>query len=231
MNPADVRAGTRSAWMLIGRLGLQEGLSTYEPLPVHEGFRDAALDPDARYERVYLTGLENSHYNFIMADYSYFQFSCRARNEYRFAYLPNPFLSPTSAGQLNELREYVDEGVISLDDYLHRISEMRAGQHPPMLRYENSPSQYRKHLHPQSHFHIGHHSDNRWPLERELTVTAFVTLIMKHFYSSYWNDDRHIDSLSGTNELEDLLAAEKAGCRLVPVEHFTNDERAQFFQS
>lgn len=231
MTPADVRSGVRSAWAFLQRIELDEALSSFVPLGVNERFRDTALDPDKRYEEVYLTGLENSHYNFVLRDYSYFQFSCDVRDEYRFAYLPNPFLSPTAAGELGDLQDYVREGAMTLDEYLHRISELRGGQYPPPIRYENSPRQYKEYVHPQSHLHIGHHGENRWPLNRELTVTAFTTMIAKHFYGRAWGADKHIDQLSGLNSLEATFAAEKALCRLVSVARFSADQRAQFFFS
>lgn len=231
MTPADVRSGVRSAWAFIQRVELDEALSSFVPLGVDEQFRDIALDPDRRYEEVYLTGLAQSHYNFVLRDYSYFQFSCDVRDEYRFAFLPNPFLSTTAAGELGDLQDYVREGAMTLDEYLHRISELRAGQYPPPIRYENSPRHYKKYIHPQSHFHIGHHGENRWPLDRELTVTAFTTMIVKYFYGRAWGDAKHVDAQSGLNALETTLATEKARCQLVSVARFSADERAQFFHS
>lgn len=231
MTPADVRSGVRSAWAFLRLIELDEALSSFEPLRVNERFRDAALDPNRRYEEVYLIGLEESHYNFILQDFSYFQFSCVVRDEYRFAFLPNPFLSLGAASELANLQDYVREGAITLDEYLHRINELRAGQYPPPIRYENSPRQYRKYVHPQSHLHIGHHGDNRWPLNRQLTVTAFTTLIAKHFYGRAWGSNKHIDPLSGQNSLEMTLANEKANCQPVSAAQFSQDEFAQFFFS
>lgn len=231
MTPADVRSGVRSAWAFVERLELGQSLSSFAPLGVNESFRDLTLDPDRRYEEVYLAGLEASHYNFILNDYSYFQFSCDVRDEFRFAYIPNPFLSPNAAGELSGLQEYLREGALTVDEYLQRISDLRAGQAPPPIRYENSPKQYKKFIHPQSHFHLGHHGENRWPVERELTVSAFTTLIIKHFYGSYWNASAHKDALTGKNKLEDVLTAEKAACAPVSVARFSDEERAQFFHS
>ena len=229
MNRADVRAGVRSSWAFVERLGIAQTVSAFEPLGVNEQFRDAALDVSKRYEEVYLVGLGQSHYSFILEDYGYFQFSCSVEDEVRYAYFPNPFLSVESGADLSELREFVDEGIMSLEDYLHRVGEMRSGQYSTPVRYENSPSQYVSLSHPTSHFHFGHHAENRWPLARILSPMAFTTLIAKQFYGSAWTDRRHRDRVTGANDLERVLTNEKAACEQLGHPHFSADERAQFF--
>lgn len=229
MNRASVRAGVRRAWAFVERLRLAQNVSAFEPLGVNEVFRDFALDPSRRYEEVYLAGLGQAHYNFILEDFGYFQFSCMADDEVRYAYFPNPFVSTDSGHALAEMREYVDEGILSIEEYLQHIGEMRGGQYQTPIRYENSVSQYVELTHPTSHFHFGHHADNRWPVSRTLSPTAFTAIVAKQFYPHAWSDPRHRDRVTGANDLERVLSAEKAACALIARDGFTDAERAQFY--
>ncbi|MGH1558005.1 hypothetical protein ACRAWD_09940 [Caulobacter segnis] len=74
-----------------------------------EDFRHAAMSDETLYEDLYLLGLRTSHYNFLLSDFSYFQFSVNGDGESRFAYYPNPFIgaSQSAMQELAEMREYV----------------------------------------------------------------------------------------------------------------------------
>lgn len=122
-----------------------------------------------------MAGLSLSHYNILLTDYSYFQFSWDRENYVRYAYYPNPFISgkDNELESFRRLQELVESGLLQHEEYLTILSERSAMSGIPMLRYENAPDQRKKFAHPCSHFHIGFHSENRWPVRRILTPYAF----------------------------------------------------------
>ncbi|MES2289947.1 MAG: DUF2290 domain-containing protein [Pseudomonadota bacterium] len=200
-------------------------------ITVSDTFKQLALDTKSTYEDLYLEGLSGGQYNILLADYSFFQFGGTTDESLRYAYYPNPFLgaSQNAISELAELRTYVNEGVLDMDEFLHRVSEMRFTQHPPLVRYENAPSQYLELVHPCSHLHIGHHSENRWPVRRVLTPAAFTLLLLKLFYADFWQEGDAIPSGHQTLSLDDMLASAKEDCGLLPEELFSVAAERQFY--
>lgn len=227
MNKGDVISGIARAWKFAEALKLGEAFSNPAPMRPDEEFRSVALDPERHYEELYLCGLRRGQYNFILNDYSYFQFGIEQDDHVRFAYYPNPFYgaTPTAVSELVELRQYVTEGVLEYEEYLHKMSELRQGQHPPLIRYENAPNQYLELRHPCSHLHLGHHSDNRWPVQRLLTPVAFALLIFKGFYPRAWVECGKGTLEGENNKLDDALIAERQNCRVLSDEFFSPREQ------
>lgn len=200
------------------------------PLKPSEVFRAAAVDEAVRYEQLFLTGLENSDYNFTLYDFSFFQFGISKDDHVRYAYYPNPFLgdSREAISEISDLKLYIEEGLISVEEYLHRISEVRNGRHPPLVRYENAPDHYVPSKHPCSHFHLGHHDKNRWAIQRILTPSAFGLIILKHFYSDKWIEDSNIKIFGSKWSLDELLIHEKGYCRILSDDLFNETEKQLF---
>lgn len=170
-------------------------------------------------------------YNILLADYAYLQFHGYDENSLHYAYYPNPFLgaSQSAISELGDLRTFVDEGVIDMDEFLHCVSEIRYTQHPPLVRYENSADQYKEDLtHPCSHFQLGHHSDNRWPIRRILTPEAFALIIFKYFYPDSWAKGGVISGSEEKISLDDALIAAKRDCRMLPDHLFSERAARQF---
>ena len=230
MNEAEISKGIKHAWSLLSGLGIFEIFSDPWPITPHADFRKICLNSAATYEEVYLCGLKFGQYNFLLTDYSYFQFGGKDLDSLRFAYYPNPFLgaSTTAVKDLSDLREFVDEGIISFDDYLQQISELRYSQHPPLVRYEHSEEQYKKLIHPCSHVHFGHHAENRWPVRRLLSPESFSLLIAKLFYSEQWQAAPSIRVASDLLSMDDLLIQQRAACALVSGDFFSDEEGKQF---
>lgn len=230
MNEADFARSIRRVWVYAQKVSIDELFSdpsSFQPSPE---FAKLSIKEDTRYEDLYLLGLKHSQYNILLKDYSYFQFSMRSSANLRFAYYPNPFLgaSKQALSELNEQLEYVEEGIIDLDDYLHGISELRYSQHPPPVRYENAPSQYVAFRHPCSHLHFGHHPGNRWAVRRVLTPAAFGLLIMKQFYSVFWYEAGEINVSGSLLSLDQALVENRQDCRILPEDFFSPDEERQF---
>lgn len=175
MNRTDVTRGINKTWEIASKLNLNESFANAGLLPLNEEFRDLILSSKTTYSSVYVAGLSLSHYNILLTDYSYFQFSWDRENYVRYAYYPNPFISgkDNELESFRRLQELVESGLLQHEEYLTILSERSAMSGIPMLRYENAPDQRKKFAHPCSHFHIGFHSENRWPVRRILTPYAF----------------------------------------------------------
>lgn len=230
MNEKEFAKGISKAWLYAKFLGVGELYACPVSLKVSDKFVEAALSSTAIYEDVYLSGLQNSDYNILLADYAYFQFSMRPAEVVRFAYYPNPFLgaSKEAVQDLSGLKELMVEGTIDLEEYLHHISEIRNSQHPPLVRYENAPSDYKELKHPCSHMHFGHHPQNRWPVKRKLTPQAFALLIMKTFYASFWEGCEKLKINKVEYSLDELFSKARQECSPLPSNFFSAAEEAQF---
>lgn len=231
LTEAEVRHGIRRAWLYSKAVGIDQVFSDPSSLKPSDEFKEIALSTTATYEEVYLHGLEAGQYNILLADYAFLQFGGCDANSLRYAYYPNPFLgaSQTAISELSALRVFIDEGVIDMDEFLHRVSEIRYTQHPPLVRYENAADQYKDDLtHPCSHFHFGHHSENRWPVRRVLTPGAFALIIFKYFYPDYWAEGHALSTGRKKTSLDEALIAAKQDCRMLPDELFSERATQQF---
>jgi|SRR6185312_8700076 len=232
MQRSDVRSGIQRSWQAVDDLQLGETFSQPTPLEVDGEFRDIALTPTSTYSDVYLAGLNRSHYNFLLFDYSYFQFSWEKINHVRYAYYPNPFLATDEQNikDFRRKRELVENGTVTHEDYLALLRDTPIEARVPALRYENSPDQRRELRHPCSHLHIGHHGDDRWPLNKLLSPLAFTLLVVKHYYGNEWRSIGDRDSDQNGNIYDSMLIKEKAeGCVLVSANLFSDKDAASFF--
>jgi hypothetical protein len=225
MNSEDVRSGIAKSWEFLDSLELGEAFVTPTPLTVIQEFRKVALNVKSLYTDVYESGLALSHYNILLFDLAFFQFGWSGENEVRYAYYPNPFISGNKEAQvkLQNWREAQSADILSEEDVSALIASLTTSGTVPLIRYENSPSQYRSLRHPCSHMHIGLHSENRWPLARVLTPLAFSMWIVKQYYTDSWSvydDETHPIG----NRLEQDLIDEQAKCRILGEELFGPSE-------
>ncbi len=228
---ADVQTGVYRSWGLVEELGLGETFSSPVPLGVNEEFRDIALNPDSSFVDVYMAGLKLSHYNFLISDYSYFQFSWQKENYVRFAFYPNPFAAGRPEQSLvafKRQRDLLAAGLITQEEYLSIIRDAQAEIRIPLIRYENAPDQHKSLRHPCSHLHIGFHSDNRWPVNRLLTPLAFTLNVMKQYYGEIWRLIGSDDKAPAECRFEQLLIDEKQNCRIISDEFFMEIEARSF---
>lgn len=230
MNDKDFAKGINKAWLYAKFLGVGELYACPVSLKVSDKFIEVALSSTAIYEDVYLCGLQCADYNILLADYAYFQFSAHADAAMRLAYYPNPFLgaSKEAVQDLSSMKELVVEGAIDLEEYLHQVSEIRNSQHPPLVRYENAPGDYKELKHPCSHMHFGHHQQNRWPVKRVLTPQAFALLIMKTFYTPFWEGCGKLKINKSEHSLDELFSKARQDCHPLPNSLFSAAEEKQF---
>jgi hypothetical protein len=218
MNRAEVHRGITRSWSLTEALSLHSSFAAAWPLSVDVEFRDLVLSGDADYPTIYLKGLSRSHYNFLLIDYSYFQFSWFEADNVRYAYYPNPYLvsGMESVEEFKRLQELVESDMITYEEYLALLRDRPYQGRVPLIRYENAPNQYRELCHPCSHFHIGLHAENRWPLNRMLTPYAFTMLILKHYYGEDWREHGDDEGNEFLNSFDETLVLEKSNCPPIP---------------
>ena len=125
--------------------------------------------------------------------------------------------------------EQLNEGEIELEDYLSLLQEFKPDVRVPLIRYENAPGEYVTLQHPCSHFHVDHHSDNRWAANRSLTPPAFTLLICKLYYSASWSMHwTHRPNGERFNKFEELLAKEKEKSPVLADQYFSKIETNSF---
>ena len=230
MNRADLVPHIRKSWMYAKALGIDELFVGPTALDASDSFKALAIEPGASYEELYLAGLREVQYNVLLKDFSFFQFGTGSVDGVRFAYYPNPFLgaAPDAVAELKEMQEYVAEGVIDVDEFLHRASEIRRPQHPPLVRYEYSKHQYVEATHPCSHMHLGFHGENRWPVRRYLTAHAFALLIFRLFYQDFWIRAGLIKSGDREMTMDEILHETREECRTLYADEFSDVEARRF---
>ncbi len=145
------------------------------------------------YIEIYDRGLALSHYNFLLADFSYFQFSFTDPSEYALAYYPNPRLSgsPEAIELFRGFEKEREEGLLSDEEFSELIAEIPSRTVIPRIRFEYSGSQYRSVRHPGAHFHVGMSGEDRWPSARQLSPKSFSLLMTKmYFPETWWQNSR-----------------------------------------
>jgi hypothetical protein len=230
MNKPELMAHIRKVWEYAKALEIDGVFSGPAPLEASDDFKRVAVDPNVSYEELYLTGLRESQYNILLKDYSFFQFGAGGQDGVRFAYYPNPFFgaAPEVVAELTEMQEYVSEGIIDFDEFLHRVSEIRRSQHPPLVRYDFAFDQYVEATHPCSHLHLGFHGENRWPVRRYLTPQAFALLIFRLFYLHFWTVAAPIRRGEVEITLDQALEVARTESRLLYAQEFSEAETRRF---
>ena len=176
------------------------------------------------YSDLYAIGNKMQDFNFMLHDYSFFQFSKEASSsDLRFAYYPNPL----NIISLNDDKVYAQSllvnGELTDEDFQQLLSEADPIMDTPLIRYDLSKSQHCKNYHPTAHFHIGFNSNNRWPVKRVLSPLGFFLNILNLYYSEIWKSKGEA-SQNGTNYLDEKFRSEIKKCLLLDHPHFEKIE-------
>ena len=102
------------------------------------------------------------------------------------------------------------------------ISEAIFTHDIPSIRYDYSPTQYEEKFHPASHFHIGFHSENRWPVTRVLTPYSFFLKILAMYYSDIWKSNFEIKDHETLNDIFNLARRESYQ---IPIEYWNDEDK------
>src|SRR5579862_3995665 len=144
MDARSVQRSIIKSWKVVDQMELGRAFANPTSLAVVDAFRDISLAKDARYEEIYRTGIELAHYNFMLTDYSYFQFSWFGKDNVRYAYYPNPFAKERSTlTDHQHLRELEGAGWLTHEECLAVISDHHVANRDPMIRYEHAEDEYR----------------------------------------------------------------------------------------
>jgi hypothetical protein len=217
------------AWGVIkDRLKIDRTLIRKTSLKVDIEFNEIALNPNSSYEDIYRIGLSRSHYNVLLRDYSYFQFSFDNEDSWRLAYYPNPRISgvPAALELLAELERHENDGLMSHEEVSELIAEMPSVSAVPPIRYEYAKEQYEELAHPASHFHVGRDPQNRWPCAIMIGPLAFVMFVSKMYYPNAWETCSVYYGSSAEDCIDQKLIAVIAECN--SVEDFSENERRSF---
>lgn len=230
MDRASLEKSIATAWASVQLLDLGETFSNGGSLEVASEFRDLILDPNSPYEDIFLHGLRQSHYNFLLSDHSYFQFTWNNLNDVRYAYYPNPYLGSDAALLLSYKKklELLQCDMITYEEFLQLLGEAKGNGRKPVIRYENAPRQYKEAVHPCSHLHIGLHGDDRWAVRRLLSPSAFTLLILKNYYGDQWRLSEKLEGNEHFTQLDEQLVLARGQSRLIEDDFFSAREGSLF---
>lgn len=231
MKQCDFEKSIREAFSLLVKVGLSswDQKITLRNLEPPEEFRRVAYSSEITYQEVYKTGLRYRAYNFVLSEYSYFQFWHDSRNDprvLRYAYYPNPF-DITLAQKVGSERG-VRYGNLDIEDiYQQALEDSPLIIGKPPIRYDLDFDGHREAMHPSAHLTVGAFVNNRWPVSRVLTPRLFVLFVCKNYYPDQWTLMNIKGKSKGgyTNSLDQALADEKSASRPIGHSKFTAKEK------
>jgi hypothetical protein len=228
MDHREFASEIRAAWEFFRSLGLERLISSAWSLPVDEVFREVALDSDTTYEAIYRTGLSRAHYNIMLFDYAYFQFSREDDATWRLAFFPNPWVSgsPNAVERVRQWEALEEVGVLDHEEASNLIADMPYLGAVPCIRFESAPAQYREIAHPSAHFHIGRHNQNRWPSTVILGPKAFAMIIAKMYYPEFWAMKSRFHNADADECCDQMLLSAMGHVRI--VHEFSELEQQSF---
>lgn len=187
MTGDEFNASIRASAAALAEFNLLEATINPTKLQRSERFNKLSLSTKV-YSEIYETGLALSHYNIVLKDLAFFQFSYNSSSEWALAYYPNPRLtgSADAIAQYEELLDDRDGGRCSDEDFAALAQEMPIHSFVPRVRFEYSGEQYKPVRHPGAHLHIGMSGEDRWACARKLSPKSFSLIIIRHFYPSNW---------------------------------------------
>ncbi|NYZ11803.1 DUF2290 domain-containing protein [Azospirillum sp. RWY-5-1] len=187
MKLSEFNSSIRTLSSFFAEVGLWKATVYMTSLPRSEIFNKTCLT-SVNYVEIYEAGLSLSHYNILLHDYAYFQFSHTSETEYALAYYPNPRLSGCTEAvhEFRDLEKERDNGILSAEEFDELVACMPARGYVPRIRFEYSAKQYRPVRHPGAHFHIGMSGEDRWCSGRKLSPRSFGMLMAKFYYPEAW---------------------------------------------
>jgi hypothetical protein len=189
MDESEFVSQIRLSWEFFkSNMSLGRAFITPRSLPYDEEFVRVALAPESSYSAIYIMGLNRSVYNFILQDYSYFQFQRDDDDAWRLAYFPNPWITGIIQAQeiVDRWERREQTGGLTHEETSDLIADLPYRAAVPPIRFEYARSQYREIAHPAAHFHVGQDPDNRWPCSLRLGPLAFTMMVGRLYYRDSW---------------------------------------------
>lgn len=226
MTLSDFNSSVRSAFEFLKDCGLDRTARILRSHNVSDEFKEKSVDPEISYKEIYQLALRNGDYNILLKDFAFFQFAFFKDEHYRLGYYPNPFVLKESYA--HELDEALEAGAISFEEYSDKLADSVYEVTRPLVRFEVDCAAYIKLVHPAAHFHIGMHSENRWPVSHELTPRIFTMFIIKLYYHSMWEIGKLAPEGEFFNCYDKYFCNEKGNCKIV-VPILNEHERTQLY--
>ena len=229
MDDRDFVREIGGAWTLLkDTLEIGRAIISARSLEIDDQFRNVSLDAEATYEEIFKTGLHRSNYNILLSDYAYFQFWRESDQSWRLGYYPNPWLSGVSSAEtlMKRWEELEEIGDLTYEEASELIADMPYQGAVPPIRFEYAPAQYKEFAHPAAHFHIGRHSENRWPSSISIGPRAFVLIIAKLYYPKAWSRCSNFHGAAVENCIEERLISIMRNVRRVHL--FSDNENLSF---
>lgn len=153
MNRTDFDNSIREAFSLLVKVELSswDRKLSLRSLAPPQKFKRIAYSSEATYQDVFKAGLRYRAYNFVLREYSYFQFwhdSKQDAHVLRYAYYTNPF-DITQAEKMASERSY-GYGVIDTDDmYQQALEDSPLIIGKPPIRYDLDLDSHLELTHPE----------------------------------------------------------------------------------
>ncbi len=226
MDERDFSRQIGLAWSSVkDALAIGKFLIAKRSLPVDDAFRAVALNEEATYEEIYKVGLSRSHYNILLSDYAYFQFTLQSPTSWRLGYFPNPWLTgaPAAEVELKHWETLEEIGALNHEEASSLIGDMPVRGAVPPIRFEYAPAEYQELAHPAAHFHIGRHSENRWASSLAVGPLAFTLHIAKMYYPTAWARCSRFYGAADGNCIDEMFLGVVNDVRI--VHEFSEKER------
>lgn len=226
MDERDFSAEIRAAWEFIkDKVEVGRAFTSMHSLAVDEVFRDIALSDESTYEQIFRAGMSRSVYNILLQDYSFFQFTRISSTSWRLGYFPNPWVAgaPAAFAEVQKWETLEEIGALTHEEATDLINDMKYLGSIPPIRFEYAPDQYKELAHPTAHFHIGRHTENRWPCSIKIGPRVFVMLIAKMYYPESWARQSKFFGLEAEGCVDQLLIDRLTECGV--VHDFSDTER------
>lgn len=184
------------------------------------------LSREESYQPLYQRGIEYNEYDFLLADYSFLQFSMEELSgSVRMAYYPNPNIIESYEKYLEkEWDSTVEEVGDTYREFYEKYNDDEAPQRQVTpLRYDCDVKEYIEVIHSASHLHFGSQGV-RVNCRYLLTPLAFVTLIVDLYYYSCWKE-----ILLKETCLSPVVFSVKKQCDLIKKEYFSEKDKEYFY--
>lgn len=144
------------------------------------------------YKEVWEICFAEKFYNFLLQDYSLFQFRADFHSPvYNYCFYESPHrilaytdyvqsefnLSDEELQEIGDLLRYDYEGFLSSSEYKEDTTP---------VRYDYDPLRYLEARHPASHMHMGHNNNIRIRTKKLLKPLSFLEFVLRQYYPEKW---------------------------------------------
>lgn len=175
------------------------------------------------YKSKFLAALNNSDYDIILEDGSFFQFTSKSSKDIHYSF----FHKIERVLSYNEFEEkYLTEENIDTiaQEYEMYLSTDKPSTYPCPIRYDVADSEYKVGSHAYAHLHIGVETEIRIPVDKIIKPLGFVDFVIKHIYKQQW-DAAYINN----ETFRELVNKIKNQSELLKNSAFTSEEKYQLY--